>query len=185
MSEIASRGQLRLAYLRWAMVTVPFILLLGFISARFYPAGSQSGWYVALTKPAMTPPNIAFPIAWTVIYILAGLAVAMILNARGARLRVPALILFAVQMVVNLAWSPVFFGLHQVTTALILLYVLAVLVLACIILFARIRVGAALLMVPYLAWICYAGVVLYQIDQLNPNAQGLVSSGSSDQIILN
>ncbi|MET0247895.1 MAG: TspO/MBR family protein, partial [Sphingomonas sp.] len=129
--------------------------------------------------------DIVFPIAWTTIYILAGLALAMILNARGARLRVPALILFVAQMVANLAWSPLFFGLHQVEAAFILLCVLAVLVLACIAVFARIRIGAALLLLPYLAWLCYAGFVLFQIDRLNPNAQGLVPSGASDQIILN
>ncbi len=185
MGEIASRGQLRLAYLRWAMVTVPLILLLGFVSARLYPAGAQNSWYAALTKPAATPPDLVFPIAWTTIYILAGLAVAMILNARSAPRRVPALTLFVVQMLVNLAWSPLFFGLHQVRAAFILLCVLAVLVVGCIALFARIRVGAALLMLPYLAWLCYAGFVLYQIDRLNPNAQALVPSGASDQIIIN
>ncbi|MES2441911.1 MAG: TspO/MBR family protein [Pseudomonadota bacterium] len=182
MREIASKGQLRLAYLRWAVVTVPFILLLGFTSARLVPSGSQNSWYRHLILPDNMPPEIAFPIAWTVIYVLMGLALAMIINARGSSLRGPAIILFAVQMAVNLAWSPVFFGMHQVTTALILLAVLAALVLVTILLFGRIRLGAAVLLLPYLAWVCYAGFLLYQIDKLNPNAGGLVPSQSSDQI---
>ena len=181
MREIASKGQLRLAYLRWAVVTVPFILLLGFTSARLVPSGAQNPWYFALTKPDNMPPEWAFPVAWTVIYVLLGLALAMIINARGSTLRGPALVLFAVQMAANLAWTPIFFGMHQVTTALIVLGALGVLVLATILIFGRIRTGAALLLVPYLAWVCYAGFLLYQIDRLNPNAGSLVSAGTKDQ----
>jgi tryptophan-rich sensory protein len=182
LREIASKGQLRLAYLRWAVVTVPFVLLLGFTSARFAPTGSQNPWYVALTKPDNMPPEWAFPVAWTVIYVLMGLALAMIINARGSTLRGPALVLFAVQMAANLAWSPIFFGMHQIMTALIVLGVLGGLVLITVLLFGRIRTGAALLLLPYLAWVCYAGLLLYQIDKLNPNAGSLVPARSSDQI---
>ncbi len=182
MREIASRGQLRLAFLRWAVVTVPFVLLLGFTSARLVPSGSQNPWYAALIKPEHMPPEWAFPASWAAIYVLMGLALAMIINARGSTLRGPAIILFAVQMAVNLAWTPVFFGMHQVQTALILLGVLGVLVIATIVLFGRIRLGAGVLLLPYLAWVGYAGFLLYQIDQLNPGAGGLVPGRSSDQI---
>lgn len=184
MREIASRGQLRLAFMRWAVVTVPFILLLGFTSARLAPTGSQNAWYQALTKPENMPPEWAFPVAWTVIYVLLGLALAMIINARGSRLRGPALVLFAVQMGVNLIWSPLFFGMHQVFPALVTLGVLFALVLATATLFGRVRTGAAVLLVPYLAWIAYAGVILYQIDQLNPNAASLVPSSTRDQMAI-
>ena len=184
MREIASKGQLRLAYLRWAVVTVPFILLLGFASARLVPSGSANSWYRELIFPPQMPPEWAFPAAWTLIYVLMGLSLAMIINARGSTLRGPALVLFAVQMGLNLAWTPVFFGMHQVETALIILGVLGVLVLATIILFGKIRVGAAILLLPYLAWVCYAGFLLYQIDKLNPNAASLVGSQSTDQYII-
>lgn len=182
MREIASKGQLRLAFLRWAVVTVPFILLLGFASARLAPSGDENPWFMQLAKPEIMPPNIAFPIAWTLLYVLMGLALAMIINARGSTLRGPALVLFAVQMAVNLAWSPVFFGMHLVVPALIIIGVLFVLALATTILFARIRIGAAILLVPYLAWICFAGYLLFQINELNPNAASLVPSRSADQI---
>ncbi len=56
MSWIASKGQLLMSFLRWAIVTVPLILLLGFASGRAVPAGSEDSWYVALQKPALTPP---------------------------------------------------------------------------------------------------------------------------------
>ena len=99
-----------------------------------------------------------------------GLALAMIINARGSTLRGPALVVFAVQMAANLVWSPVFFGMHQVVPALAILGALLVLALITFILFARIRTFAAVLLIPYLAWIAFAGVLLYQIHELNPNA---------------
>jgi tryptophan-rich sensory protein len=111
-----------------------------------------------------------------------GLALAMIINARGSTLRGPALVVFAVQMAANLSWSPVFFGMHQVMAALIILAILFVLALITVILFGRIRIGAALLLLPYLAWIGFAAYLLFQINELNPNAASLVPSRSADQI---
>lgn len=181
--EIASKQQLRLAFLRWAVVTVPFILLLGFTSARSVPTGSDNRWYAALTKPAITPPDWAFPVAWTTFYVLIGLALAMIIHARGSTLRGPAIVLFAAQMIANLIWTPLFFGAHQVFWALVVIGVMFVLTLATTIVFGRIRTGAALLMVPYLAWLGFAGVLNYQVGQLNPNAETLVPSSASTQII--
>ena len=183
LREIASKQQLRLAFMRWAVVTVPFILLLGFTSARFVPSGSDSSWYRALVKPEQTPPDWAFPVAWTAIYILLGLALAMIIHARGSKLRGPAIAVFAVQMVPNLIWSPLFFGMHQVFWSLVTIGVMFVLALATTLLFGRIRTGAAWLLVPYLAWLVYAGILTYRIAELNPGAETLVPSSSTTQII--
>ena len=183
MREIASKQQLRLAFLRWAVVTVPFILLLGFTSARLAPTGSENAWYAALAKPAVTPPDWAFPAAWTAIYILLGLALAMLIHARGSRLRGPAIALFAVQMVVNLIWSPLFFGMHQVTWALAVIGAMIALTLAMIVLFSRIRIMAALLLVPYLAWLIFAAYLNYEIMDLNPSAETLVPSAGTTQIL--
>jgi translocator protein len=180
--EIASKGQLRLAFVRWAVVTVPFIVLLGFFSARLTPSGDDNPWFAQLVKPALMPPGMAFPIAWTILYVLMGLALAMIINARGSRLRGPALVAFALQMAVNLIWSPVFFGMHQVVPALAIIAAMFVLTLVTIILFWRIRVGAGVILLPYLAWIVFAGYLLFQIHILNPNAASLVPSRSADQI---
>lgn len=182
MRELASKDQLRLAYLRWAMVTVPLILLLGFASGRTAPSGDENAWFMALEKPAIMPPGWAFPLAWSVLYILMGLALAIVINARGSRKRAPALILFVVQLLLNLAWTPVFFGLHQVVTALVIIAALIVSVALTIRLFWQVRRTAGLLLLPYLAWICFAFVLLYQIHQRNPDAQSLVPSRPTDQI---
>ncbi|RZL55683.1 MAG: tryptophan-rich sensory protein [Sphingomonas sp.] len=172
-----------MSFLRWAVFTVPLILLLGFASGRAVPAGADNGWYVALQKPALTPPGWVFPVAWTSLYILLGLAVAMILHARGARGRGLALAAFAVQFVLNLAWTPLFFGMHQVGAAL--LVIVAILVVATIttVLFGRIRPLAAWLMVPYLVWISFAGVLTWRIGQLNPDAETLVPAAHTSQML--
>ena len=183
LREIASKQQLRLAFLRWAVVTVPFVLLLGFTSARLAPSGSDNAWYAALAKPEITPPDWAFPVAWTVIYILLGLALAMIIHARGSRMRGPALVLFAVQLLVNLTWSPVFFGMHQVTWALGIVGAMFGLTLVMTVVFARVRIMAAVLLVPYLAWLLFAGYLNYEIIDLNPGAETLAPATSTTQII--
>ena len=183
MREIASKGQLRGAFLRWAVVTVPFIVLLGFTSARLAPSGAGNHWYAALAKPSLTPPDWAFPLAWITVYVLLGLALAMIIHARGSRLRGPAIASFAVALVANLIWSPLFFGMHQVFWSLALLGIMFGLALITTILFGRIRIGAAVLLVPYLAWLLFAGVLEYQIMQLNPGAETLVPSSATTQII--
>lgn len=182
--EIATKEQLRGAFLRWAVVTVPLILLLGFASSRIAPAGAENRWYAALARPSLTPPDWVFPVAWGSLYILMGVALAMIINARGSRLRGVAIVLFVVQLLLNLAWSPLFFGMHQVSAALILLIGLLVAALATTLVFGRIRAAAAWLMVPYLAWICFAGALTWGIHRLNPDADGLVPGAVSTQIAL-
>ena len=184
MSEIASRGQLRLSYLRVAVVTVPLILLLGFASSLLAPAGSENRWYQALAKPDFTPPDQVFPIAWTILYILLGLALAHIVNARGARGRQPAIALFVIQLILNLAWSPLFFGAHQIGLALLVIIAIFVVALAATLLFWPIRRVAALLMLPYLAWIAFAGVLTQRIDAMNPGAETLVPPAERTKIML-
>lgn len=182
MREIASRGQLRLAYFRWAVVTVPLMLLLGFASGKLAPSGDENPWFVQLTKPEIMPPGWAFGVAWTILYALMGLALALVLNARGSRGRGLALLVFVVQLAINLAWTPVFFGLHKVDTALLMIGALLVLVALNIALFWRVRSVAGMLLLPYLAWLGFAFVLLWQIDRLNPNAETLVPSRTVDQI---
>jgi benzodiazapine receptor len=184
VNEIASRAQLRAGFLRWAIVTVPLVLLLGLAAGSLVPAGSQNAWYAALAKPWFTPPDWAFPVAWTLIYLLLGVALAMVLDARGAEGRGLAIAAFAVQLVLNLVWMPLFFGAHRVSAALALILVLLALVLLTTWLFARIRRRAALLFVPYIAWLLLATALTWQIDRLNPDAETLVPATPSAQMAL-
>ena len=184
MNQLASRGQLRMSYLRWALVTVPAIVFLGFLSGKASQSGFGNPWFDALVKPAIMPPGWAFGAAWTVLYIMLGLALAMVLNARGNRFRGYAVILFIVAFVLNLGWSPLFFAAHKVVAALILILFIFVFALATTIAFGRVRAAAAWLMVPYLGWLCFAGLLNFQIHQFNPNAETLVPPPASTQIAI-
>jgi translocator protein len=182
MTELASSGQLRAAYWRWALVTVPLVVVPGFISGALSNSGSANRWYMLLDKPWFQPPNWAFPVAWTALYVMLGLAFAMILNARGARWRGRAIGMFVLAFVLNLTWSPVFFGLHQPRIALFIIAAMFGAALGTTFLFGRIRTAAAWLMVPYLVWLCFAGVLNYEFIRLNPNAEGLVVEPGGTQI---
>jgi len=184
MSELASRAQLRGVFLRWALFLVPGILLLGFLSGRVAGSGPGNPWFDALVKPAIYPPPAAFGIVWSILYVLMGLALTMIVTARGAPGRGLAIGLFVLQLVVNLAWTPVFFGAHQITGALIVIAVLDVLVLVTILLFWRIRPLAALLLLPYLAWALFATALTWQFLQLNPAADGQAGTNSVTRIAI-
>lgn len=172
-----------MSFLRWAVVTVPAILLLGFLSGRAVPVGSDNPWYEALAKPSVNPPDWVFPVVWSILYAMLGLALAMILNARGARGRGLAVALFAGQLVLNLIWTPLFFGSHQVGLAVLDLAAMLVLAIAATFAFARIRKAAAWLMVPYLVWISFAGVLTWSIGRLNPDAATLAPGASTSQVI--
>ena len=182
MNEIASRGQLRLAYLRWALFTVPMVVALGFLSGRVANSGYANRWFAALDKPALMPPGWAFGVAWTILYIMMALAFAMILHARGARLRGLAIALFLVQLALNLLWSPLFFRAHQVGDALSLILALLVVVIVTTALFWRIRKAAGVMLLPYIAWLAFASFLNYEIGRLNPAAQTLVAPALRTQI---
>lgn len=184
MTALASRSQLRMSFLRYALVTVPLVLLLGTISGRVAGAGYGNPWFDALIKPDIMPPGWVFGAAWTILYILLGLALAMILHARGAKGRGLALALFVAQLLLNFAWSPVFFAMHEVGLALAILVAMLLLSIAATLLFARIRPAAAWLMVPYLAWLVFAGVLNWQVGELNPHARELVPGAGSADIAL-
>lgn len=180
MTEIASRAQLRMSYLRWALVTVPLILLLGTISG--VASGSTSGnpWFAALRKPGFMPPDWAFPVAWTILYILLGLALALILHARGARGRPLAIGLFVVQLILNYSWSPLFFAAHRVSLGFWVIVAMLLISAAAALLFFRIRRAAGLLMLPYLAWLVFAGALNHGIERLNPDAELAAPASATD-----
>lgn len=172
MNMIASAWQLRASFIRWSLFLVPLIILLGVLSGQLSGSGADSAWFSALEMPAIYPPGWLFGVAWTVLYALMGFALAVIAAAKGARGRGPAVLAFVMQLVLNLAWSPMFFVSHQITGALILMILLDLAVIVTIVLFWKIRRSAALLMLPYLAWILFATLLTYQIRQANPHLDG-------------
>ena len=181
MNMLASRGQLRASFIRWALFTVPLIVLLGFLSGQ--SAGADSAWFAGLDKPASYPPPAAFGIVWTILYVIIGLAVAVVCAAWGARGRTLALVAFAIHFVFNLAWTPVFFGMQQIAGGLVVIALMALTLLAVVVLFWRVRRIAGLLMLPYLAWVLFALALNFQFLQLNPDADGGTAGGTGDGAI--
>lgn len=184
MGEIASPSQLRMSFLRWALFTVPLVLLLGIASGRLAGSGYGNPWFDALAKPEIMPPGWIFGLAWTILYLLMGISLAIILHARRARGRKSAIALFIGQLALNLAWSPLFFGAHRVELAFWLAVALVILAALTTLKFARIRLGAGLLMLPYVAWLVFAALLTFEIHRLNPDAEALAPGGSSTQIAL-
>jgi len=184
MTAIASKSQLRMSFLRYALFTVPAILLLGTVSGRIAGAGYGNVWFDALQKPALMPPGWVFGVVWSFLYILLGLALALVLHARRARGRGLAIALFVLQLLVNFAWSPIFFAYHEVGAAFWIIVAMILLSVAVAMLFWRIRRAAALLMLPYLAWLCFAALLTWQIGALNPEAAQLAPEGSTTDIAL-
>ncbi|WP_374406057.1 TspO/MBR family protein [Pelagerythrobacter sp.] len=182
MTALASRGQLRASVIRWALFTVPACMLLGYLSGALSQSGADNPWFAELAKPGIFPPPMWFGIVWSVLYAMMGFALALVCAAWGARGRTAAIALFAVQFAVNLAWSPTFFAAHQIAGALAVIVVLDLLVIATIALFWRVRRAAALLLLPYLAWILFATVLNYEFLRLNPKADGTSDRGAVQRI---
>ncbi len=171
MNVLASQGQLRASFFRWALFTVPTCVLLGFLAGQL--GGSPNTlWFEGLVKPDIFPEPKWFGIVWTILYVMIGISVALICAAWGARGRKAALIVFALHFLLNLSWSPIFFGAHQMTIALYVLVAIVLSLLAVMVLFYRVRKLAAALLIPYLAWVCFATLLNYEFLRLNPDADG-------------
>ncbi|MET1753933.1 TspO/MBR family protein [Novosphingobium sp. RD2P27] len=182
MNFLASTGQLRAGFIRSALVCVPVVLLLGILSGTLSGSGSDGAWFAALRKPAAYPPSAAFGIVWSVLYVLMGLALAIVVCANGARRRRVAMIVFAVQLALNLAWSPLFFGIHRMSWALIDILLLDAAVVVTILLFARVRPLAAWLLAPYLLWVLFATYLNWAILQDNRDLDGVQVSAPVQRI---
>lgn len=184
MTELASPAQLRMSFMRWAMIAAPLPGLLAALSAALAGSGSPNPWLDALAKPVAMPPSALFGPVPIALCILTGIALAMVLNARSARGRVAAVALFAAQLLAGLLWQPLFFAAHQVTAALWVALLALALSIVTAIAFARIRQSAAWAMLPWVAWLSFAAMLDYQIDRLNPDAESLVRGAPKAQIAL-
>lgn len=122
-------------------------------------------WYASLSKPSFNPPNWIFGPVWTTLYLMMGVAAWGVWRyGRNCR---AALTLFAIQLALNAAWSPLFFGLHRPDLALIDLIALWIAIVVTIVAFHRQVRWAAMLLLPYLAWVSFAGVLNFAIWRLN------------------
>lgn len=139
----------------------------GFIES-VYTRPEIPTWYAGLTKPFWTPPPIAFPIVWTALYILMAIALWRLWDrADPSKARRQAIGLFLVQLALNAIWSPVFFGWHEIRTALVIILLLLLSIAATIAASLRADRAAAWLLMPYVVWVAYATTINAGVVALN------------------
>jgi tryptophan-rich sensory protein len=124
-------------------------------------------WYDLLRKPDWTPPGEVFGPVWSVLYVLMAVAAWLVWRVRGFAGAQVALGLYALQLALNGLWSVLFFHLHALTAATVEIVVLWAAILATTLAFRRISATAAVLMLPYLAWVTFASALTFAIWRLN------------------
>jgi len=122
--------------------------------------------FQTLEKPAFTPPSALFPIVWTVLYILMGIGAAHIYLS-NAPSKKRALTFYALQLAVNFLWTIFFFNMDAYWFSFFWLLLLIVLIIAMMVSFGKINKSAALLQLPYLLWVSFAGYLNFMIALLN------------------
>jgi len=148
----------------WAVLPVVAVGVAG--SLATYP--NIPGWYAGLEKPSFTPPNWAFPAAWTLLYGLMALSLWRILSLPKDRPgRSGAIMAYFVQLALNCLWSFAFFGARSPAVGLVVILALIVAILATMRAFCPLDRAAALLLAPYLAWVVFATVLNGAVWQLN------------------
>lgn len=153
---------------RWTPFVIAILLCQGVgILSGLATAGSLQTWYVDLVKPSFNPPSWVFGPVWTTLYLLMGIALARLWRCPDTSSRHRAIGFFLIQLVLNGLWSLVFFGAHAPGAALGVLIALIVSLMACMGFAWRTDRGATALLVPYLAWVSFAGVLNAALWQLN------------------
>jgi translocator protein len=140
----------------------------GYLGSVFTRPATEA-WYQSLDKPWFTPPDITFGIVWPVLYLMMGIASYLIWKERKTHPTArTGIYLYGIQLVLNLAWSILFFGIKSTEAAFYEIVVLILVVIITTIVFFRVRRAAGWLMVPYLLWLIYAAMLNYSIWIRNP-----------------
>jgi len=153
-----------------------WLVLIGFvvlaegagIFGSVFTASSIPTWYATLARPEFAPPNWIFAPVWTTLFLLMGIAAFLVWRKGIGRTDVKiALGIFAVQLVLNVLWSVIFFGLQNPGGAFVEIIVLWLAIVATIITFVKISRPAAWLLAPYIAWVSFAAYLNYSFWMLN------------------
>jgi len=125
-------------------------------------------WYRSLSKPIWTPPGWVFPVTWTVLYLCMATAAARVAVLPDSA---QAMAFWALQIALNTLWTPVFFGLHRIKAAMVVMAGLWCAVAATTLAFLQLDMTAGLLFAPYLVWVTIAGALNFSVLRLNPGVQ--------------
>jgi benzodiazapine receptor len=156
------------------MQTVRFIIALmvcfgaSGLGALFMSNDAVGNWYEQLQKPSITPPDWVFGPAWTILYIMMSISVFLVWNKGLDHPKVKlAICIFLIQLTLNAAWTPMFFGFHLIFLALIDIVLLFIAILITIFAFKGISFWASMLLLPYLLWVGFATILNAMIWNLN------------------
>ncbi len=140
--------------------------LVGTIGALFtFP--SLAGWYMYLQKPEFNPPDWVFGPVWSTLYILMGISLFLVVRQQISTRNMRAVQIFFLQLLLNLMWSIVFFASHSIGGGLVVIIAMWFLIVLTILKFAAISRFAALLLLPYLAWVTFATLLNFALFMLN------------------
>jgi benzodiazapine receptor len=160
---------LSIAHIRAPWLTAPAVLVLGIASGWVSGSAASDPWFAALAKPAFLPPGWVFPVAWTVLYLMIGAALGMVWERRSVGGGRAAIVVFVIQLALNLTWSPIFFRAHALAAALWVILAMVGLAGATTIAFLQVRRLAGLLTLPYFAWLVFATALNAAVLSLNPS----------------
>ncbi|MFA6919217.1 MAG: TspO/MBR family protein [Patescibacteria group bacterium] len=125
-------------------------------------------WYATLTKPSFNPPNWIFAPVWTTLFILMGISLFLIWNSQKKdKNRKVFFVVFIINLILNVLWSLIFFGLHMTGLAFLEVILLALSIIILMVLSWKISKTAAFLLAPYLLWVCFASFLNYNLWILN------------------
>lgn len=143
------------------LALIGWILLVVGLGATFGSLFAPDAWFSALLKPTWNPPSWIFAPVWTLLYATMAVALWLVRRepANEDRLRKVALVLFAIQFALNLAWTPLFFGLRSPGLAFAEICLLWIVLLSTMLAFGRVRPLAGYLLLPYLLWVSFALVL--------------------------
>lgn len=160
--------------LRKQIVGLAGWLILTFAAAALGAvASAQAGtFYLQLVRPEWAPPGWLFAPAWTALYLMMAIAAWLVWRDHGFGRGGAALTLFVLQLAANALWTWLFFVWHQGALAFAEILLLWALIAATLIAFWRLHILAAILLLPYLAWVSFASVLTYATWQLNPGILG-------------
>jgi benzodiazapine receptor len=149
------------------MASITICLFAGFLGS-YFTAPAIPDWYALLIKPSFAPPNWVFFPVWTTLFVMMGIS-AYLVWRKGLDEKIvkTALVIFGVQLVLNVLWSAVFFGLRSPLAGLIEIIFLWISILFTILNFTKVSRTAAYLLIPYILWVSFAAIVNFSIWRLN------------------
>lgn len=148
------------------IISIVVCQLAGVIGS-FFTFPNISTWYAGLVKPSFVPPNWLFAPAWTTLFILMGIALFLVWERRESEYFRPAVYVFSVQLVLNILWSALFFGLQSPFLGFVEIIPLWIAILASIVIFYRVDRRAGYLLIPYICWVSFAAILNYSVWILN------------------